>query len=253
MQWPIIILLFIYAIQAQSVAMEDIDDRTYFEESENIDPEIERRAIIEESRRKLAELEADRPLWEEQAKKRVARERAEELARKARSEARKRAEATQAEAEQRAKKQRDAEAERERKDALKDERQEKARRQRTSRQPWGPGPWTPQRAIEQYKEVSDIFDTKKFSESDPLTMDAIPWPTLLAPNAFTLADINWVTVENFCDCFHASVRPQDYASFIEKSVRRFHPDRWKSRSLLRTVTDVVERKCLEDGTSICSK
>jgi len=229
--------------------MEDIDDRKHFEESENIDPEIERRTAIEESRRKLAELEADRPLWEEQAKKRLAHERAEEIARKARREARKQAEAMQAEAERRAKKQRDAEAERERKDALKAEREEKARRQRSSHQPWGPGPWTPQRAIEQYKVVSDIFDTKKFTESDPLTMDAIPWPILLAPNAFTLADINWITVENFCDFFHASVRPQDYASFIEKSVRRFHPDRWKSRSLLKTVNDVVERKCLEDAAN----
>lgn len=226
--------------------MDDANDRNY-KESENIDPEAERRASIEESRRKLAELEADRPLWEEQAKKRLTREKAEEEARKARYEDRKRSEAMHAEAERRAKKLRDAEAEKERLETLRAEREAKARQQWSYSQPRRTGPWTPQRAIEQYKLVSEIFDTRKFTESDPLTIDAIPWPTLLAPNAFTLADINWITVENFCDFYYASARPQDYASFIEKSVRRFHPDRWRSRSLLKTVPDDVERKCLEDG------
>lgn len=42
-----------------------------------------------------------------------------------------------------------------------------------------------------------------------------------------------------------SMRAQDYKTFVQKSHLRFHPDRWRSRGLLKAVLDDTERECLD--------
>ncbi|KAJ7497305.1 hypothetical protein FB451DRAFT_1335525 [Mycena latifolia] len=216
-----------------------------------LDAEAERMASIAESRRKLAELEADRPLWEQEAKKRERLEKEEEEAERSRAAERRAAEARKADQERRAK----AEREQEQKQAQAKEeearargREERARREREKRQRnerWSYGPWTTQRALERYKTLSDIFDSTKFSQDDPLTFDAVPWPVLHSPVSFSVEDVDWAAVEGFFAAIKPHMRSQDFVSFVEKSHRRFHPDRWRSRGLLKSVADDADRGCLE--------
>jgi hypothetical protein len=211
-----------------------------------VDEGAARQAAIAESRRKLAELEADRPLWEEQAKKRIEREKAEEEALRAKAEARRRAEALQAEADHREK----ARCEQEANETLRREKEELARRakdRRQRQQRWSYGPWTVQRALERYKVLCEFFDATKFSACEPLAVDVVPWPVLQSPVAFSVEDVNWGAVEKFFQEVKGLMRPQDYKTFVEKSHRRFHPDRWRSRSLLKSVIDETEKNCMEVG------
>jgi hypothetical protein len=91
----------------------------------------------------------------------------------------------------------------------------------------------------------ETFDATKFSESDPLTFADVPWPVLHCPGSFSVEDVDWASVERFFEAIQAHLRGQDYKSIVEKSHRRFHPDRWKSRGLLKSVDGEEERGFLE--------
>ncbi|TFK75437.1 hypothetical protein BDN72DRAFT_757762 [Pluteus cervinus] len=192
-------------------------------------------AALEESRRKIAELESDRPLWEEKAKRRKLQEQ-EQLRREAE---------LKAAAERQSRMQR----EREREEALRtqqeNERRERERRARQQR--WTIGPWTTQRALERYRVLSESFDNTKFGVEEPLSADLVPWPVLQSPARFSIEDVDWTAVEKFFETVKPHMRAQDFKVFVEKSHRRFHPDRWRSRSLLKSVMDEAERGCMEVG------
>ncbi|KIJ67930.1 hypothetical protein HYDPIDRAFT_107472 [Hydnomerulius pinastri MD-312] len=216
-----------------------------------LDPGPIREAEIAESIRKLRELDQDRPLWEEQRRRREAKERAEEQERLAKAEERNRAEA-------RRKKQDREEAERERRRAQEEaerlareeelrqeERRQRENHQRRQRQRWESGPWTTLRALERYRTLCDEFDGAKFTADKPITFHDIPWPVLHQPSRLTVEDVDWSAVEAFFAAAKADMRPQDYKAFVEKSHRRFHPDRWRARKVWSAVADEVERGYLE--------
>ena len=92
-----------------------------------------------------------------------------------------------------------------------------------------------------------MFDKTRFSAWNPLTVDAVPWPVLQSPMTFSVADVTWQAVEEFFKVFQLEMTLQDFKILVEKSHRRFHPDRWRSRSLLSTVTNQVGQKLLEAG------
>lgn len=216
------------------------------ESPEQTDEEAARATRIAESRRKMAELEVDRPLWEEAARQRTARERAEDEARRRKAEERQRAE-LRAEADRIARARAESRA---REEALQREREEQARRDRDRRQRqqrWSYGPWTMQRALERYRILSEAFDTAKYTQEDPVSFDMIPWPVLSSPISLSIEDVSWAAVENFFAAVQSHMRPQDYKTFVEKSHKRFHPDRWRSRGVLKSVVDEAERGCLEVG------
>jgi len=218
-------------------------------EDNTMDEEALRLAAIEESRRKLAELEKDRPLWEEAARRRRAHEQAEEEARRARreeerraaeaEEKRRRTAAAQAEAERRARAAREQAA---REQAA---REQEKRRKQQQNQRWSHGLWTTQRALERYKSLCEAFDNAKFTPSDPVTLEIVPWPVLSSPATLAAEDIDWAAVEAFFKAAKPHMRSQDYKIFVEKSHKRFHPDRWRARGLLRSVQDEETRNCLE--------
>jgi hypothetical protein len=163
-------------------------------------------AAIAESRRKLAELEADRPLWEEEAKKREKLEKERQEAEQSRLAERRAAEARKADGERRARLEREQQQAQAKEEARIRGSEERARREREKRQRnerWAYGPWTTQRALERYKTLSDIFDSTKFSAADPLTFDAVPWPVLHSPVSFSVEDVEWAAVEGF----FAAVKP----------------------------------------------
>lgn len=129
-------------------------------------------------------------------------------------------------------------------------RSERERRRR-QQQRWAFGPWTTQRALERYKILSEEFDSTKFSADLPLTMETVPWPVLTPPARFSVADVDWGAVEKFFSGVKEFMGTQDYKTFVEKSHRRFHPDRWRSRSLLKTVLDEIEKNNMEVGMCGC--
>ena len=205
--------------------------------------------LIAESRRKIAELERDRPLWEAAARARECQEREEEEERRAAHERRKR---EAAEALARAEEERQLETERERERARQAEAEAKAkaeaetaarRRAEAQRARWARGPWTSQRALERYRVLCESFD--EAAKPASLTFEDIPWPTLNAPFTLGPEDIEWATVETFFRTVRGHMRAQDYRVFVEKSHRRFHPDRWRARGLLAAIKDDDARGMIE--------
>jgi len=201
--------------------------------------------LIAESRRKIAELERDRPLWEAAAHARERQQREEEEERRAAQERRKREEA---EALARAEEERRLEAERERERARRAEAEAEAkaqakRRAEAQRARWARGPWTSQRALERYRVLCVSFD--EAAKPASLTFEDIPWPTLCAPFTFGPEDIDWAAVETFFRTVRGHMRAQDYRAFVEKSHRRFHPDRWSARCLLAAIGDDDARGLVE--------
>ena len=193
--------------------------------------------LIAESRRKIVELERDRPLWEAAARARERQEREEEEERRAAHERRQREEA---EARARAEQERlEAERERERaRQAAAAEAEAEAAKRRAAqaqRARWARGPWTSQRALERYRVLCESFD--ETAKPASLTFDDIPWPTLCAPFTFGPEDVDWAGVETFFRTVRGHMRAQDYRIFVEKSHRRFHPDRWSARGLLAVIRD----------------
>ncbi|KII92912.1 hypothetical protein PLICRDRAFT_155823 [Plicaturopsis crispa FD-325 SS-3] len=240
------------AANHQEPPMNDAWDSESEDDYED-EAEAARLAAIEESRRKLAELEADRPLWEEEAKKRAARQHAEEEERRARAAERKRAEAKAAEEARRAEREKAEREEAQRRRQEETARKERERRQRQQRERWSYGQWTSQRALERYRSLADAFDSAKFSPEEPLTFEAVPWPVLHSPVTFTVEMVDWSAVESFFTAVRSHMRPQDYKIFIEASHRRFHPDRWRSRRILASIADEDERGCLEVAATTVSQ
>ncbi|KAJ3570370.1 hypothetical protein NP233_g4453 [Leucocoprinus birnbaumii] len=234
--------------QGDSSSNSSKDEDTQEGDIFDLEEEAAHRKAIEESRRKLAELERDRPLWEEQARQRRLREEVEEQARQAKLEEQRREEARKKrEVESRARKERE-EAEIKKREQEKNTRRERELRdqeRRQRRQRWSFGPWTTQRALERYRILSESFDTTKFTSELPLHVEDVPWPSLQSPKIFSVEDVTWDSVERFFEVIRPHLRHQDYKAMVEQSHRRFHPDRWRSRNLLKTVEDEVIKGCME--------
>jgi len=186
--------------------------------------EAEKRKL-EESKRKIAELEKDKPLWEAARRERERREQEEERERQAAKWARERkAEGERKEREYRERMAKEAE-ERQKRELEERQRREKKRQHTQNRTRWARGRWTVQRALERYRILCEQFDDAKFSSEDPLTFDDVPWPMLHC--SFSVEDIEWSAVENFFASIKPHMRTQDYKVFVEKSHRRqvLLPDR----------------------------
>ena len=206
--------------------------------------------MLEESRRKMAELEKDKPLWEEQARKRATAEVNErahaEAAQKAQSRTEARANAEK-EREARAKQKADAER-REREDASAEVRRKRERaRQAAIRDGniWLRRGWSATAALERYKALSEAFDKLNFFRGDVVVFEIIPWPVLKRPNTFGVEDVDWTSVEAFFKEISLYLSATEYKNLVEKSHKRFHPDRWRSRRVLTCVEDEEEKECLE--------
>ncbi|KAJ7796015.1 hypothetical protein B0H14DRAFT_3552602 [Mycena olivaceomarginata] len=231
---------------------------------------------MSESKLKILQLEADRPLWEAAKRKREENERAErakeeerrraeevvESRRKMREfleqdRARKRAveeERLRREAEENARREKEEaerkqrekeEQERKARDRLEREKRWKAATQAEERRcaqrdqnMWGSvAQWTPAHALERLEFLIEEFNTIKFSEAQPLTYHVIPWPVLADPYNDGQFGVNVA----------------GYNTLVEKVHRLFHPDKWKSRRLLVTVMDEELRKSLEEAGNVVAQ
>ncbi|KAF9261166.1 hypothetical protein L218DRAFT_832538, partial [Marasmius fiardii PR-910] len=83
------------------------------------------------------------------------------------------------------------------------------------------------------------FEAVVFTEDQPLTMGAVPWPILADPFEMdtenpgkALEELEWGMVEVFFKEVNASVGLREYQSLLERTNMAFHPDRWKARRVL---------------------
>jgi hypothetical protein len=215
------------------------------------DDETARLARIEESKRKLAALEQDKPMWEENARLRQQKEQAEELARqrekKRRDEEQQhQARATEAYARRNAqwRAEMDAQERAMRRNAQGSRMVVSVSYQEAYR-------WTPEVAIQRYLAIAAKFDAVKFTSESPPTFASIPWP-ILQPS-FSLHDIEWEAVENFFIAAEKLISADHIREFMDKSHKRFHPDRWRSRRVLSSVEDELDRDLLEVAGSSVSQ
>ncbi|PSR79575.1 hypothetical protein PHLCEN_2v6986, partial [Hermanssonia centrifuga] len=212
---------------------------------------MQREAELAESRRKMAEFEAEekrkraQELAEKAAKRRAKEEREkqlrEEQERKAREE-REREEAEQrAELERRAAHKRATAAEIER-CLLRDQTL------------WPRHiPWNSHASLARFKSVSAEFDVIKYNELQPLTFEGVPWPVLHWPRKMSFEDIDWQAVEAFFEELESMLPGGEYKILVEKTHRRFHPDKWRARGLLNTVLDDTSRVQLESTGNIVAQ
>lgn len=245
---------------ASDCSMRSLSEE-YVPETETAGPDLpngeaERLGKIEESRRKMAELEADKPLWEEAAKAREAREKAEAACWRERREARRQHEESGAAkegipAESKADKAPRRGPQNEQKAQSRAEAIRREADRRSSRAQWTTGRWSDARAVERYTKMCSIFDSTRYSEDYPLSAADVPWPTLKRPDTFLLSkDLDWPSVEAFFRAAQNQMPRDEFASMIETSQRRFHTDRWRSRNLFSFTVDLEERQAMEIGKLI---
>lgn len=113
--------------------------------------------------------------------------------------------------------------------------------------------WSHTQAISRYKAVSIEFDALEFCETQPLTFGSIPWPLLTAPKSTALEQIEWGVVERFFEMLKRSTKQDEFKTLVQEAHRRFHPDRWRSRGLLDTVSDAEEREKLAAAGNIVAQ
>ncbi|KAH9040793.1 hypothetical protein EDB85DRAFT_2140451 [Lactarius pseudohatsudake] len=181
--------------QGQEQEQDDEDDDEQHRLTEALEELRVHEELIAESRRKIAELERDRPLWEAAARSRERHEREQEEERRARREQEEAARRARAE-----RARREAEREQERaRQAAAAEAEVAKRRAEAQRARWAQGPWTSQRALERYRALCESFD--EAAKPGSLAFEDVPWPTLRRPFTFGPEDIDWAAVETF---FHTT-------------------------------------------------
>jgi hypothetical protein len=108
-------------------------------------------------------------------------------------------------------------------------------------------------AQERFQVVCDEFDTTTFSEQQPLVFENVPWPVLHRPDSLKVSSIDWSAVEAFFRQFRAQLPLFVYKDVVEKTLRRFHPDRWSSRGILATVFDEAMREKIREAGNVVSQ
>jgi hypothetical protein len=216
---------------------------------EEVESEIARQARIEESRRKLAELEKDRPLWEDSKRKREARER-EEALRGSQEKRRREARAQQQRRYEEHKKRREdgpgAQYTTQEREMLKEQKS----KEMFVSSSLGMAGWNFEDAHTWYIRTAEAFDKATFS-NDPVMFAIFPWPILLP--AFSIQDISWTNVEEFFITYSRHMSTPNFKRLVLSSQRRFHPDKWRARKVLHNVRDEVERDLLEAAGNLVSQ
>ena len=113
--------------------------------------------------------------------------------------------------------------------------------------------WNFTKSVARFNLVSAEFDEIKFCATQPLTFESIPWPISKSPLGMSTADVEWQAVEDFFEAVARFVDDEEHRSIVEKAHRRFHPDKWRARGLLRTVLDEDLRQQLETAGNVVSQ
>ncbi|GJJ06566.1 hypothetical protein Clacol_000759 [Clathrus columnatus] len=218
-------------------ASESTTEAEHEEDNETI-----RQIKIEESRRKLAELERDKPLWEEAARRRKEEELRQAEARR-QEEIRQEEEERQRAAYRRYREQWELEQQAHEREMRKRQKGSEMFVSSTVTGRSSTYRWSSKHALQRYMDTATRFDNAKYNTTNPLTFQSIPWPILSA--SFSINEIEWKAVEKFFEKAKLNLPPKEFQELVEKSHKRFHPDRWRSRRVLASVQDELERDILE--------
>ena len=71
--------------------------------------------------------------------------------------------------------------------------------------------------------------------------------------SLSIDDIDWQAVEDFFMQVKVMLNDAEYKVLVEKTHRRFHPDKWRSRALLMTVADKELQRRLEEAGNIVAQ
>jgi len=205
------------------------------------------------SMQKMRELEKDRPLWEAEANKRHAREEREAREREAGKQAHEQARA-EAEFARRQERARHCFHETEAARIKKEQEMESfmSRHWFQKQSSFTKIHWTLHDARVRYVDASNTFDNTDFQKTSA-TFDNIPWPIEKDPRSASFRDITWEAVESFFSGLEQFTDENLFRSLVSKSHLRFHPDRWRSRKVLYSVTNEIERECLQNAANIVSQ
>lgn len=223
--------------------------------------DLRRELGVANSRCKILELERDKPFWEEARVKREQDEQNErEMEQKRRAEEMHRMEEEERQKEEhRMKMEEKARVERERVQAEHEEKKklrrqkwheatkaEKRRCHRRDKETWNLECWTDDQAVDRFLVLMDEFEKARYSESKPLTPSGVPWPVLVNPRRFKVSDLDdWQAVDGFFKFARRYLEVNAFKKMVMRARQMFHPDRWKSRGLLKTVMDDSVRSSLE--------
>lgn len=114
------------------------------------------------------------------------------------------------------------------------------------------------RCVKWLEQAGKDFDSTKFSRACPLTFESVPWPVCRRGQRHCdLEDITWDAVKKFFDRLKSHLRSlgreEHYHDLLQATQRRFHPDKWSARGLLKTVFDDALRERLADLGVIVSQ
>ena len=113
--------------------------------------------------------------------------------------------------------------------------------------------WGPDMAVDRFLAVLQEFKDTSFTESHPLTLWAIPWPVLGDIQRLKISDMTsengWDMVDKFFGYLKIKYKSDQarYRELCGAMRQAFHPDRWRSRNLLKTVFVEEERDRLEEA------
>lgn len=116
--------------------------------------------------------------------------------------------------------------------------------QAQARRDWSHTFWTANRAIQNHLQQVVEFDKKNFKTQHKANFHAIPWPVLESPTRLCPDSITWVAVEQFLAAMEKDLGYEDFKTYIGKTQKRFHLDRWRSRGLLGNCSPMLEEALL---------
>jgi hypothetical protein len=108
-------------------------------------------------------------------------------------------------------------------------------------------------ALQRFQAVCEEFDSITHSEQQPLVFESIPWPVLHRPDSLKVSTIDGSSVEFFFREIRPRLQTVVYKDLVEKTQRRFHPDRWSSRGILATVFDGDIREQIREAGNVVSQ
>ena len=213
-------------------------------------------AHLQESIRKLKELEKDKPVWEEEKQKRRRREAQEEAERIVREQARQRERKQKEQVPHRARS-RDLLEDENRKSVIDARMREHLRQLRERKEGKSVNPessWTSSAAFDRFHHLCKTFDDPAVGkELPPPTFNNIPWPVLFSPVNMDASDITWEEVERFFHAYRLSTSDAECKKMIDDTMKRFHTDQLRKRRLFDKITDEMERHLLEHCATIVAQ
>ncbi|KAG5636456.1 hypothetical protein H0H81_007963 [Sphagnurus paluster] len=121
----------------------------------------------------------------------------------------------------------------------------------------GTGTWTQERAVHRFISLALNFETSNFSEERPLTFESVPWPTLHNPRQLRFQLIESSAIQVFLQKLQQIYRRRDTTAFEHLPLKKiqviFHPDKWRSRNLFKSIEDDGERAAMESTVTAVSQ